>query len=85
YVAIKQSTAKPAEFIDTATQRARKTDRTQKIAGRTWQRYEGTRYDALVLREKGATTVVAGTAGFGPLTAMAESLEMKRTPIRESA
>ncbi|MFD5698349.1 DUF4245 domain-containing protein [Streptomyces lasiicapitis] len=82
YVVIKQSTAKPVEFIESATQEARKTDRAEKIAGRTWQRYEGTRYDALVLREKGATTVVAGTAGFGQLTAMAESLEMKRTPIR---
>ncbi|GGR69262.1 hypothetical protein GCM10010252_04110 [Streptomyces aureoverticillatus] len=85
YVAIKQSTAKPAEFIDTATQRARKTDRADKIAGRTWQRYQGTRYDALVLRDKGATTVVAGTAGFTQLTAMVESLEMKRTPVRADA
>ncbi|MFD9909447.1 DUF4245 domain-containing protein [Streptomyces sp. NPDC059063] len=81
YVAIKQSTAKPAEFIEQATQKAEKTDETQKIAGRTWQRYKGTRYDALVLRDKGATTVVAGTAPFGQLTAMAESLEMKRTPV----
>ncbi|MFH8794381.1 DUF4245 domain-containing protein [Streptomyces sp. NPDC017941] len=85
YVAIKQSTGKPARFIDSATQSAKRTDRTEKIAGRTWQRYEGDRYDALVLRDEGATTVVLGTAPFTQLTAMAESLEMKRTPVRTDA
>lgn len=84
YVTVKQSTAKPSQFIDSATQKARKTDRTQKIAGKTWHRYKGSRYDALVLQDKGATTVVAGTASFGQLTAMAESLEMKRTPVETS-
>ncbi|MEI5103701.1 DUF4245 domain-containing protein [Streptomyces sp. PmtG] len=81
YVAIKQSTGKRSEFIDEVTQKAAKTDATQKIAGKTWQRYKGTRYDALVLEDKGATTVVLGTASFDQLTAMAESLEMKRTPV----
>nr|WP_157163834.1 DUF4245 domain-containing protein [Streptomyces typhae] len=85
YVAIKQSTAKPSEFIDSATRSATKTDRTEKIAGKTWQRYQGERYDALVLRDAGATTVVLGTASFEQLTAMAESLEMKRTPVRTGA
>ncbi|KUF13079.1 DUF4245 domain-containing protein [Streptomyces silvensis] len=85
YVAIKQSTAKPSEFIDSATRSATKTDRTEKIAGKTWQRYQGERYDALVLRDAGATTVVLGTASFEQLTAMAESLEMKRTPVRTEA
>ena len=33
---------------------------TQQIDGRTWPRYTGGRYDALVLEDKGATTVVAG-------------------------
>ncbi|GGV02164.1 hypothetical protein GCM10010245_06540 [Streptomyces spectabilis] len=81
YVAVKQSTGKPSEFIDEATQKARKTDATEKIAGKTWQRYKGTRYDALVLQDKGATTVVLGTAPFDQLSTMAESLEMKRTPV----
>ncbi|MGA4839844.1 DUF4245 domain-containing protein [Streptomyces sp. G45] len=85
YVAVKQSTAKPTEFIEEATQRAEKTDATQEIAGRTWQRYKGARYDALVLREKGATTVVLGTAPFDRLAAMAEALEMKRTPVNAGA
>ncbi|MEU1021969.1 DUF4245 domain-containing protein [Streptomyces sp. NPDC005904] len=74
YVAIKQSTAKPARFIEGATQEARRTDATEKIGGRTWQRYEGSTYDALVSTEKGATTVVTGTASFGQLTKMAQSL-----------
>ncbi len=85
YVAIKQSTAKPSEFIDEATQKARRTDATEKIAGRTWQRYQGPRYDALVHQDKGATTVVLGTASFDRLATMAQSLEMKRTPVPTAA
>ncbi|MGH4033968.1 DUF4245 domain-containing protein [Actinomycetota bacterium Odt1-20B] len=75
YVVIKQSTAKPAEFIEQATQDARKTSATEKIAGKTWQRYKGSTYDALVRQDKGATTVVTGTASFGQLTKMVESLK----------
>ncbi|MEU5000771.1 DUF4245 domain-containing protein [Streptomyces sp. NPDC021622] len=75
YVAVKQSTGKPSEFIDEATQRAVKTKTTEEIGGRTWQRYEGKTYDALVSRDKGATTVVAGTASFGQLTEMAQALK----------
>lgn len=75
YVAVKQSTAKPSEFIEKATQEARRTDATEKIGGRTWHRYRGSTYDALVSEEKGATTVVAGTAPFGQLAKMAEALK----------
>ncbi|WP_369216846.1 DUF4245 domain-containing protein [Streptomyces flavofungini] len=75
YVAVKQSTDEPGKFIPQATQDARKTAATEKIDGRTWQRYRGPTYDALVSTEKGATTVVAGTASFGQLTKMAESLK----------
>jgi hypothetical protein len=78
YVAIKQSTQKPVEFIDTASEGARATNRTEKIGDATWQRYQGGKYDALVLKSKGSTTVVTGTAGFGQLTKMVESLEMKQ-------
>ncbi|AZM55211.1 DUF4245 domain-containing protein [Streptomyces sp. WAC 01529] len=78
YVAVKQSTAKPAKFIEDATQEATRTDATEKIGGRTWQRYKGSTYDALVSTEKGATTVVTGTAPFRQLAKMAESLEMKK-------
>lgn len=75
YVAIEQSTQDPGPFIADASQGARKTAATQQIAGRTWQRYEGGRYDALVHRGKGATTVVTGTASFGQLAKMAQALK----------
>ncbi|MGW1889729.1 DUF4245 domain-containing protein [Streptomyces sp. NPDC002004] len=75
YVAVEQSTDKPARFIDEASHGAKATKATQEIDGRTWRRYEGPKYDALVLEEKGSTTLVTGTASFGGLTKMAESLK----------
>ncbi|GGZ94591.1 DUF4245 domain-containing protein [Streptomyces echinoruber] len=78
YVAIEQSTRKRADFIEEASQGAHPTRITQKIDGRTWTRYTGGRYDALVLEgTKGSTTVVAGTASFGRLTTMVEALKMR--------
>ncbi|MEU8954259.1 DUF4245 domain-containing protein [Streptomyces sp. NPDC048518] len=76
YVAIEQSTAKPAAYIKRVTHDAKKTDAVEDIKGRTWQRYEGAKYDALVMSEKGATTVVTGTASPKQLAKMAESLKM---------
>jgi hypothetical protein len=76
YVQIEQSTQKPAEFIDEASQGGHATKVTQKIDGRTWTRYTGGRYDALVLAGKGSTTVVAGTGSFNQLTEMAQALKM---------
>ncbi|MFJ8024947.1 DUF4245 domain-containing protein [Streptomyces sp. NPDC096311] len=75
YVAIEQSTQPAAVFIDSASQGAKETKGTQRIGDATWQRYEGDKYDALVLKAKGATTVVTGTASFGQLTKMAEALK----------
>ncbi|MFF8537153.1 DUF4245 domain-containing protein [Streptomyces sp. NPDC015532] len=75
YVAVEQSTQRPAVFIDTASQGARQTKATQRIGARTWQRYEGDHYDALVLEDKGATTVVTGTGSYGTLVKMAEALK----------
>ncbi|MFG2684258.1 DUF4245 domain-containing protein [Streptomyces sp. NPDC048392] len=78
YVTIEQSTKKASAFIEDATQGARATERTEEIGGRTWTRYTGGRYDALVLRDaedmKGATTVVAGTGSFERLGEMAAAL-----------
>ncbi|MFE5186902.1 DUF4245 domain-containing protein [Streptomyces sp. NPDC056628] len=74
YVQLQQSTEKPADFIEQASQGARRTDVTERIGDRTWTRYTGGRYDALVSREDGATTVVAGTGSFGQLTEMAKAL-----------
>ncbi|MFF0185455.1 DUF4245 domain-containing protein [Streptomyces sp. NPDC005244] len=75
YVAVEQSTQRAPVFIDSASQGARATKVTQRIGDRTWQRYEGDHYDALVLKGDGSTTVVTGTASFGALTKMAESLK----------
>lgn len=74
YVTIEQSAGKPSDFIPDATQDASETENTQKIGDDTWTRYTGDRYDALVLRRDGSTTVVAGTASFAQLTRMAEAL-----------
>ncbi|MER6156184.1 DUF4245 domain-containing protein [Streptomyces sp. NPDC001868] len=74
YVAIEQSAEKPSRFIADATQDARRTEATQKIGDETWTRYEGERYDALVLEDTGSTTVVTGSASFGQLAKMAEAL-----------
>ncbi len=75
YVAVEQSTQKPVTFIDDASQGADDTGVTQRIGERTWKRYKGVKYDALVLQEKGSTTVVTGTASFARLTKMAEALK----------
>ncbi|MDX2525905.1 DUF4245 domain-containing protein [Streptomyces europaeiscabiei] len=74
YVAVEQSTEKPSRFIADATQDAKKTGTEQEIGDKTWTRYEGERYDALVLEGSGSTTVVAGSASFAGLTKMAEAL-----------
>ncbi|MFH0519669.1 DUF4245 domain-containing protein [Streptomyces sp. M41] len=75
YVQVQQSADKPVTFIEEATQGGRETKVTEKIGDRTWTRYTGGRYDALVHQEKGATTVVAGTGSFGQLTQMAKALK----------
>ncbi|MGW5660199.1 DUF4245 domain-containing protein [Streptomyces sp. NPDC003758] len=75
YVAVEQSTERASTFVDDASQGAQETKATQRIGGQTWQRYTGGRYDALVLKGKGATTVVTGTASFAQLTKMAEALK----------
>ncbi|MEU2063020.1 DUF4245 domain-containing protein [Streptomyces sp. NPDC013455] len=78
YVQVEQSTRKRSEFIDQASQGGSATQRTEKIDGRTWTRYAGGRYDALVLQDTpGSTTVVAGTGSFEELTTMAEALKME--------
>ncbi|MDO0936021.1 DUF4245 domain-containing protein [Streptomyces sp. DG2A-72] len=77
YVQIEQSTQKPSTFIDEATQGSEAANQKQEIDGRTWTRYTGGRYDALVHQADGATTVVAGTGSFELLTEMAQALKTK--------
>ncbi|MET9384860.1 DUF4245 domain-containing protein [Streptomyces sp. NPDC002928] len=76
YVAVEQSTQKRSTFIDEASQGATATKTTEEIGGRTWTRYTGGRYDALVLQDTdGSTTVVTGTASFDRLTKLAGALK----------
>ncbi|MEU0007641.1 DUF4245 domain-containing protein [Streptomyces sp. NPDC006314] len=78
YVQVEQSTQRPADFIDEASQGGSVTKQTEKIGDRAWTRCTGGRYDALVLRDTpGSTTVVAGTASFAELTKMAAALKMQ--------
>ncbi|OON81487.1 DUF4245 domain-containing protein [Streptomyces tsukubensis] len=78
YVAIEQSTRKPSEFIDQVSQGAEKTNVSHRIAGATWQRYKGDTYNALVRRDKGATTVVTGSGTFEQMEAMARALSTEK-------
>ncbi|MFI6641542.1 DUF4245 domain-containing protein [Streptomyces sp. NPDC050504] len=77
YIGVEQSTAPAEKYIAQVTHRAEKTERTQKVGDQVWERWEGEKYDALVRREKGATTVVTGTAPFERLAEMAAALKAK--------
>ncbi|MFK4223718.1 DUF4245 domain-containing protein [Streptomyces sp. NPDC019890] len=74
YVAVEQSTAPARKYIPKVSQQAHETGKTQQIAGATWQRWEGPKYDALVREDKGSTTVVTGTASAERLAEMAAAL-----------
>ncbi|WP_210585610.1 DUF4245 domain-containing protein [Streptomyces sp. GESEQ-35] len=75
YVQIEQSTQKPSTFIDETTEGSEEANTKQEIGGRTWTRYTGGRYDALVHEADGSTTVVAGTGSFKLLTELAQALK----------
>lgn len=75
YVAVEQSTGTPGKFIERVTRGAEATEDTRKIDGETWTRYEGQKYDALVLEGPDVTTVVTGTATEERLAEMAGALE----------
>ncbi|MEU5465570.1 DUF4245 domain-containing protein [Streptomyces althioticus] len=75
YAAVEQSSGKRKAFIEKKTQRAETTGDAERIDGKTWTRYEGEHYDALVLEDtSGSTTVVTGTASFGEMAKLAEAL-----------
>lgn len=75
YVAVEQSTSPAEKYVTAVSQKAKDTGRTQQVAGETWQRWEGPKYDALVRQDKGATTVVTGSASPERLAEMAASLK----------
>ncbi|MBZ6476532.1 DUF4245 domain-containing protein [Streptomyces griseocarneus] len=83
YVAVEQSDGPARAFIDSVSQRAEKTGKTQRVGDATWQRYEGPKYNALVREERGVTTVVTGTASYERLGEMAGAL--KATKAAEGA
>ncbi|WP_328319402.1 DUF4245 domain-containing protein [Streptomyces sp. NBC_00388] len=75
YVAVEQGTGPSDRFVTTVSQDASKTPHTQQVGGETWQRWKGSKYNALVRREKGSTTAVTGTAPYGQLAQMAAALK----------
>ncbi|MEU9180196.1 DUF4245 domain-containing protein [Streptomyces sp. NPDC048550] len=78
YVAIEQSSDASAKRVAALTQQAKATGQTQQVGDLAWERWEGEKYDALVRQEQGHVTVVAGTASFEGLGAMAAALEFKQ-------
>ncbi|MFJ2740545.1 DUF4245 domain-containing protein [Streptomyces sp. NPDC087440] len=77
YVAVEQSTKDPAKYVPEVTLQAKNTGTTQAVGGADWQVWKGEKYDALVRTDKGATTVVLGTAKDERLTEMAKALKPK--------
>ncbi|MFH8471618.1 DUF4245 domain-containing protein [Streptomyces sp. NPDC018000] len=75
YVAVEQSTSSAKKYVTEVSQNAKNTGRTQQIAGETWQSWKGEKYDALVRQDKGATTVVTGSASPERLAEMAAALK----------
>lgn len=78
YVAVEQSDGRVAPFVSDVTQQATKTGRTERAGGESWDTYHGSKYNALVHRDTGVTTVVTGTAPHEDLTRMAASLKAKK-------
>ncbi len=80
YVAVEQSTKDPAKYVPEVTLSAKNSGKTQAIGGADWQVWKGEKYDALVRTDKGATTVVLGTAKDERLVEMATALKPKELP-----
>ncbi|WP_253194685.1 DUF4245 domain-containing protein [Streptomyces sp. MP131-18] len=76
YAALTQADGDAAGFVADVTRDAEDTGGTEQVEGRDWARWEGPKYDALVLQEPGVTTVVMGTAGFERLAQFAGALEV---------
>ena len=76
YAGLEQAGAETRRFVDRFAEGAEVTGDVR-IDGRAWERLEGGDPEprALVLRDDESTTVVAGTASFDELTALAASLE----------
>jgi hypothetical protein len=74
YAAVEQSDARPQSYVEQVTQGAHKTGHSRTIDGDRWVRWQGDKYDALVRRSDGWTTVVTGTAPVDKLAELAGAL-----------
>ncbi|MEV6005219.1 DUF4245 domain-containing protein [Streptomyces sp. NPDC051976] len=75
YIAVEQSNATADPYISSVTFGAvRDGNRTVTAGGLVWDSYKGSKYNALVRKEKGVTTIVLGTGTEGQLTQMAAAL-----------
>lgn len=75
YAALAQADGAAEPFVSQITHGAEATGATERIAGQEWTRYEGPKYDALVLTGPEVTTVVYGTAPFDSLGRLAAALD----------
>jgi hypothetical protein len=71
YAALAQADGDAKGFTAEITQQAEASGLFVRVGGERWEIYVGSKYDALVLREPGVTTIVFGTA---PTDAPANSL-----------
>lgn len=79
YVSVEQTNGPAAAFVRKVTLGAhRDGNRTVEVAGKTWDRWTGGRYAALVREETGFTTVVLGTDGESQLRKLAAALQERR-------
>ncbi|MFI8002219.1 DUF4245 domain-containing protein [Streptomyces sp. NPDC086010] len=84
YVAVEQSTNPARKYVPEVSRDARDTGRTREVAGKAWQVWEGSKYDALVLHADGVTTVVTGSAPADRLAEMATALRAEPSAATEA-
>jgi hypothetical protein len=80
YAAVEQSNGAADAFVRRVSQGAKRDGgRTVTVDGVAWERWTGHKYDALVHRNDGVTTVVTGTAPYTRLAELAGALTYERT------
>lgn len=80
YAAVEQSNVSGDAFVRRVSLHAQRDGaHTVTIAGAPWERWRGSRYDALVHRGNGVTTVVTGTAPQPRLAELAAALTYQRS------
>ncbi|MFT2019188.1 DUF4245 domain-containing protein [Streptomyces sp. 796.1] len=79
YIGVEQSDSPRADrYVADVTHKAKPAGGEVEVDGRKWTRYRGEKYDALVHKVPGATTVVTGTAPDADLLLMVRSLKIER-------